>query len=203
MGTVQLVKRNITRNRLGDQLGDGCSCGLTRGYSLANLGGADRHQRQFKLENPVVIAGISIELHLGKHGLCAISYTNYSNFENVLPSVPLPESGKLVGTNKQVDLGLRIFSLQGLQRINCEAGARALDFAVIDHDMGHAFKRQPGHSQPMYRRAEGPGLVPGLAGGNNIQPVKPELRQSGLRQRDVGVVGRIKRAAKHANSPGP
>lgn len=203
MGTVELVKRNITRNRFRDQLGDGRGSGFTRSHQLANLGGADGHQGQLQSGKPVRTASISIKLRLGLHGLCSISYTNYSNFKNVLPSVPLPEGGKLVGPNKQVDLRLRIFRLQGLQGVYGEGGTRALNFTVIHHDTRHAVKCQPAHGQPVRRGAECPRLVPGLAGGNYIQPVQVELRQRGLRQREVRIVRRIKRAAKHANTLGP
>lgn len=181
MGTVQLMEWNITRNRLGDQLGDSLSCGDTRGHQLADLGGADSHQGQLEREKTVGMPCVGIKLGLGQRGLSTISYTNYSKLKNVLPSVPLPESSKLVSPKEQVELGLRIFRLQCLQRVNREGRPRALQFTVIHHDARHIFKRQPGHGQPVNRRAQRPGFMPSLPGRNDVEGIQTELIQCRLR----------------------
>lgn len=69
---------------------------------------------------------ISIELGLSQRRWCAISYTNYSNFKNRLPLVPLPEGHKLISPNKKIKLGRRMLSLQGAQRLQSKGRPRAL-----------------------------------------------------------------------------
>ena len=143
---------------------------------------------------------ISIELGLSQRRWCAISYTNYSNFKNRLPLVPLSKGQKLISPNKKIKLGRRMFSLQGAQRFQGKGRPRALQLAVVDDNTRHVFKGQARHGQPVLRRAERPGLVPGLPGWNDVEGIERELLQRRLGQRDMGQVRRVKGTAKDAYS---
>lgn len=116
--------------------------------------------------------------------------------------MPAFQCRKLVSANDQVELTARIFDLQGLQRINREAWPGAFELPFIDQDPLDRAKRQSRHGQAVFGRAQGPGLVPGLPGGNNVQGIELQLRHGRNSQRHVGLVRRVKRTTEHTDSSG-
>ena len=132
--------------------------------------------------------------------MCAGSYTNYSNVQNVLPPVPLLEGGELVSPHEKVEPGLRILRLQRLQRVYGEGGACALQFALVNHHLRLVRKGQSRHRQTMLRGTQCSRLVPGLPGRNDVQTVEFELLDGCIGQRHVRMMRRVERTAKYANA---
>ena len=168
--------------------------------SLADFGGADRYERQRERQKAAFLLVISVELACGPAGLCTTSYTNYSNLQNALPLVPLPERCELICTHDKIELRPRIFDLQCLQRVYCEGRSCTSQFTVVDQGVRNPFKRQPGHGQSMRCIAQGSGLVPCVPGGNNVQYVQRKIIQCNAGQSDVSIVRRIKRTAKNTDA---
>ena len=131
----------------------------------------------------------------------ATSYINYSECGHVLPPVPLTEGGELIGTEHQHQLHARLVGLQCLQRVNGVAGAVTANFAVIDNDLSHAFKGQPRHGEAVFGCAQRARLVPRLASRHDVKHFEPGLGDGGPGKCDMGVVGRVERAAEDPDSP--
>ncbi len=130
----------------------------------------------------------------------ASSYTNDSNFSNVLPAMPFRKSRELVGAHEKIKLRARLLGLQRFKRVDGERGAGAPKFAVIDHGMRHGVKCQPRHRQPVIGGRQSAHLVPRLPCRNDVERIKTELPDGGVRECDMGIVWGIKGAAEDADS---
>ena len=122
---------------------------------------------------------------------------DFKNARGVFPGV---KRGGLVGAHLQVKRCAGVLDLQCHQRVDGVAGAAAARFAGIDHAARFVGKGQAAHGQPLRGGGERAVFVPGLASGRDVQAGQPQLVHGGARQGNVGVVRRIKRAAKQANS---
>lgn len=193
---------NITRNRRGNQPGQALRRRVARSDLPSYVGSADGHQGQLEGQNRVRKPDMKVKSGLSPCGTCAVCYANYSYFQQGLPAMPAFQCRKLVSANDQVELAARIFDLQGLQRINSEARPCAFELPIIDQDPLQRAKRQPRHGQAVFGRAKGPGLVPGLPGGDDVQGIELQLRHCRTGQRNVGLVRRVKRTTEHADSSG-
>ena len=196
------MKRNITRNRFRDQFCDFLRSGRVQSHRPADRGSADWHQGQLEDEKAVIKGRKLIESGLSHCRFSAISYTNYSDFKDCLPFVPLLKSSKLVRAYEQIKLAARIFVLKRLQRVNGVGWPRALHFTVVHDRTFELAEGQPSHRQPVLRGAERPGFVPGMAGRDDMQRNQVELLDCRPGQCDMGIVRRIKCATEDSNPPG-
>ena len=106
----------------------------------------------------------------------------------------------LVLAHDQEQLGLRLLGLQLAQGVDGVGGARPPQLAVVDDGARHVGEGDAGHRQAVLGRAERLRLVPGLPGGKDAQLIELQLLDGGPRQRHMGDVGRIERAAEHAQA---
>ncbi len=114
----------------------------------------------------------------------------------------MSKGAELVCTHHQKQLCARVFDHQFTQCIYGVSGTRAHRLACIHLHFGHICKGQPGHGQPVQRRAWLVRLMPRLPGWENQQSVKLQLLDRCLCQGMVCYVGRVKSAAVHANAVG-
>lgn len=134
------------------------------------------------------------------HAGIAFSYTNYSKTQDLLPAVPLWQGVRLVLPQQQEQLRPGIFGLQFEQGVHRVGRSRPLGFARVHDHVWPRCERQPRHRQTMLRRAQGPGLVPGLSSRKDLQFIQTELIHSSLRQRHMRVMRRVKGAAEDADA---
>ena len=114
--------------------------------------------------------------------------------------MPLAKRSELVCAHDEVQLCAWVFRLHRAQRVDGEGWPSAFNFAVIHHHAWCTAKGQLRHGQTMLGSTQGSCFVPSPASRNNVQCIQRKCCASNLRQRDVRVVRRIKRAAKYADS---
>ena len=90
--------------------------------------------------------------------------------------MPCGQGGGLVGAHDQDQLRTGLFIPQLMQGIEGVGGAVAQHFAAVDHHSARKPREsQPHHRKAVLRRRERSALVPGLAGGNDVQLGQAEL----------------------------
>lgn len=137
---------------------------------------------------------------VGRHRMIPAGDRNYSFAQNPLPLVPMAEGGGLVGTDDQHQLGLRVFGLQLVQRVDGVARALAQQFAFIDLHTGQPVKGQAGHRQPVGCSTQWQGPMRRLPGGQHMQTLQAQLGHGLTRQFDMGPMRRVEGTAEKAQA---
>ena len=128
------------------------------------------------------------KMRFGSCQIFALSYTNYSKPQNLLPFMPARQCAGLVFTQDEKQLGVRPLQLQLTQSIYRVTRASAPDFTRIDNNAGQTGKCQLCHGQTVMGRTQGPGLVPGLPGRDHQHLIELQLCHSRLHQRHMSGV---------------
>lgn len=189
---------NIARNGAGNQMGN---TQMVQD-ALPDFSGADGCGGQIKCRKPP--AGYARELKSSRIACRsgASSYRNYSDAHYLMPFVPRGQGLRLVSAHDKVKLGARVLPLQFAQGIDGVGRARPADLAVIHQHTRQFPKSQLGHGKAVRRRGKRARLVPGLPRGKHPHYIQPELRDSSIDQRHVGIVRRVKRSAEDTDTPG-
>ena len=198
-----MVLVNITRNARGNQMGNPEAGGNPAAYfRSAQVHG--RHLKRLKTSFiEIKRRGFRQKTDVFQRRWVAGSYGNYSNFQNIPPTMPGWQCSGLVAPQEQNQLRPWPLGMKFAQGVDGVAGAGPMHLARIDRHLRAIRKCQLSHGKPVSRRAEGPRLVPGMAGREHDQLIERKPRKCRLDQRKMGIVRRIEGAAEHADTLRP
>src|SRR6267142_3168543 len=111
---------------------------------------------------------------------------------------PAAQARVLVAAEQQVELVLRAFAAQPLERIHRVRRSARLELAPVELVVGMVLGHEREHRQAVLDARHRRLAVAGSSGGNPQDPGEAELLHRALRDRQVGVVHRIERAAEDA-----
>lgn len=179
---------NITRNGIADQ----CFHCIRPAYLLANVGGADRDERQWKPFRACFGQGLPIKFGICCFSNCTISYAYCSIFQNLFPPVPSGKRPRLVTPDDEEQFARRLGLQQFVQSVCGVGWAVSANFPGVQLRVRQAGKGEFTQGHAVVSGCQRPVFVPSLPGWNDEEFVQRQLLESALGQRDVGQVWRVK-----------
>ena len=167
----------------------------------ANLGGADGHQwhvQSHTLRLRWIVPFTSAPWGLTIHG--SVGNRQLRPLRNLRPITPGAELGGLVCAHHHKKLRVCMDGSQGRQGVHGVTGAWVSQFTLVNLNPGQALKRQPGHGQAVHRWGQSSGLVPGLAGGHQVQDIQVQCAQCHFSQGTMSQMRGVERTPKQANA---
>ena len=114
--------------------------------------------------------------------------------------MPISKGGKLIRSHDEIKLRGRVFLMKRGQRVDGKSRPSPPELPIVNNDSGKIGEGQSRHRKPVFGCAQPTRLVPRDSGRHHMQLGKPQLCQSNLRQADVRIVRRVKRAPKNTDT---